>query len=172
MWNPFKRSGRQRAKLQSVTVNIPYAGSATFIPEESEVRAAWSLYVEISTRVPVQPIDPQYGSVREALSSIYALFGETRRILSYAGPSIAHGSNSLAPLAISFLNDGLRPFLTKWHSELQIHERKHPAGKSTVEHEQEWPKVEEFKKEFKELQSNLEKYQSELMKLCGACLED
>ncbi len=66
MWNPFKRSGRQRAKLQSVTVNIPYAGSATFIPEESEVRAAWSLYVEISTRVPVQPIDPQYGSVREA----------------------------------------------------------------------------------------------------------
>ena len=85
MWNPFKRIEHKRVKLQSVTVNVPYAGSATFVPEDSEVRAAWSLYIEISTRVPVQPIDPRYGSVREALNSIYALFGETRRILEPIG---------------------------------------------------------------------------------------
>lgn len=41
MWNPFKRIGRPRTKLGSVTVKIPYVGSATFVPEESEVRAAW-----------------------------------------------------------------------------------------------------------------------------------
>lgn len=172
MWNPFKRIGRPGTKLESVTVNIPYAGSATFVPEESEVRAAWSLYIEISTRVPVQPIDPQYGSVREALNSIYALFGETRRILSQSGPSIAHGRNSLAPLAIGFLNEGLRPFLTKWHYELQLDESKYGVPKSRVESEKEWPKLDEFKKELEELQHNLERYQSELKRICGARCED
>jgi hypothetical protein len=172
MWNPFKRIGRPGTKLGSVTVNIPYAGSATFVPEESEVRAAWSLYIEISTRVPVQPIDPEYGSIREALNSIYALFGETRRILSQSGPSIAHGGNSLAPLAIGFLNKGLRPFLTKWHYELQLHESKFVASKSRVEYEKEWPKLDEFRKAYKELQHNLEQYQTELKKLCGARCED
>jgi len=169
VWNPFKSIRRKGTKLESVTVNIPYVGSLTFIPEESEVRAAWSLYIEISTRVPVQPIDPEYGSIREALDSVYALFGETRRILSQSGPSIAHGANSLAPLAIGFLNEGLRPFLTKWHHELQLHESKYnTAQKSKVEYEKEWPKLDEFKKAFKELKQNLEQYQSELKKLCGA----
>lgn len=172
MRNPLKRIGHQRAKLQSVTLNIPYAGSFTFVPEESEVRAAWSLYIEISTRVPVQPIDPRYGSIREALNSIYALFGETRRILSQSGPSIAHGRNSLAPLAIGFLNEGLRPFLTKWHHELQLHESKYASLKSRVEYEQEWPLLDEFKKELNELKHNLEQYQSELMKLCGSLCMD
>jgi hypothetical protein len=173
MWNPFKRVGHPKTKFGSITVNIPYAGSATFVPEESEVRAAWSLYVEISTRVPIQPIDPEYGSIREALNSIYALFGETRRILNQSGPSIAHGKNSLAPLALDFLNKGLRPFLTKWHYELQLHENKHNSmQKSRVEHEKEWPKLGEFNKAFKELQSNLEQYREELKKLCGAHFED
>ena len=173
MLNPFKRIGHPGTKLGSVTVNIPYAGSATFVPEESEIRAAWSLYVEVSTRVPVQPIDPEYGSVREALNSIYALFGETRRILSQSGPSIAHGRDSLAPLAIDFLNKGLRPFLNKWHYELQLHESKlNDVQKSRVEHEKEWSKLDEFKKAYKELQLNLEQYQAELKKLCGARCED
>jgi hypothetical protein len=143
------------------------------VPEESEVRAAWSLYIEISTRVPIQPIDPQYGSIREALNSIYALFGETRRILSQSGPSIAHGGNSLAPLAIGFLNQGLRPFLTKWHHELQVHEDSDSAARrSRVEHEKEWAKLDEFRKAFGDLKRNLEQYQSELKKLCGARCED
>ncbi|HEX9897064.1 MAG TPA: hypothetical protein VGA85_05335 [Dehalococcoidales bacterium] len=173
MKNPFKRSGHPGVKLESVTMNVPYAGSATFVPEDSEIRAAWSLYIEISTRVPVQPVDPEYGSIREALNSIYALFGETRRILSQSGPSIAHGRNSLAPLAIEFLNKGLRPFLTKWHYELQLHESKYnTAQKSRVEYEKEWPKLNEFEKAFKELQHNLEQYQSELKKLCGARCDD
>lgn len=172
MWNCFKRVGRPGIKLESVTLNVPYAGSATFVPEESEVRAAWSLYIEISTRVPIQPIDPEYGSIREALNSIYALFGETRRILSQSGPSIAHGKNSFAPLAIGFLNKGLRPFLTKWHAELQLHESKCVGQKSRVEYEKEWPKLNEFRKELAELQQNLELYQSELVKLCGARCED
>ncbi|MGD0779637.1 MAG: hypothetical protein ABR954_02485 [Dehalococcoidales bacterium] len=155
-------------QLQSVTLNVPYVGSATFIPEETEIRAAWSLYIEISTRVPIQPIDPRYGSIREALSSIYALFGETRRILSQSGPTIAHGENSLAPLVIGFLNRGLRPFLTKWHHELQIYEAKYDVKKSRVEYEKEWPKLYEFKQAIKTLQGNLEQYRLELMKLSGA----
>lgn len=65
MWNPLRR-GKERIRLQSVSVNIPYVGGAIFVPDEAEVRAAWALYIELSTRIPVQHLDPQYGSVREA----------------------------------------------------------------------------------------------------------
>lgn len=172
MWNPFGRRGRAPARLQSVTVNIPYAGSATFVPDETEIKAAWSLFVEISTRVPIQSIDPEYGSIREALTSIYSLFGETRRILAQAGPSVAHGKDSLAPLAIAVLNNGLRPFLTKWHSELQAYERKRTSDKSVVEYERDWAKFDECMTTLRELQENLDRYRTELLKLTGAKLEE
>jgi hypothetical protein len=173
MWNSLKRIGHKRPTLKSITLAIPYVGNFTFVPEESEIRAAWSILIELSTRAPVQPLDPDYGSIREALSSIYALFGETRRILSQAGPSIFHGDSSLAPIAISFLNKGLRPFLTRWHYELQLHEKSFlPSQQSRVEHEKEWPKLGEFKKEYAILQTNLETYQIELKKLSGVIREE
>ncbi len=71
MWGPFRRRHGRGVRLQSVSVAIPYVGSATFTPDESEVKAAWALFIELATRVPIQPIDTKYGSVGEALNSIY-----------------------------------------------------------------------------------------------------
>lgn len=171
MWNLFRR-GKERVRLQSVSVNIPYVGGATFVPDEAEIRAAWALYVELSTRVPIQRLDPQYGSVREALNSIYALFGETRDILREFGPRIAHGRNSLAHLALGVLNNGLRPFLTKWHSELRIYEAELSAQNQPAQHERNWPMLGEFSSELGELRKNLEAYRKELLTIAGAQMED
>lgn len=168
MWKLFQRKGRKGVRLDSVSVNIPYVGSATFVPEESEVRAAWGLYVELATRVPIHPVDPNYGSLREALNSIYDLFQTMRMIVRDSSPRIAHGDQSLGPLAFGVLNNGLRPFLTKWHHELRVHESQRSPNKDTVQHKREWPKLNEFTAEMEELRANLERYARELLKIAGA----
>ena len=167
MWNPFRRRVVP-AVLSAVTINIPYVGAATFVPDESETRAAWALYVELVTRVPVAPVDAEHGSMREVLESIYALFGETRRVLREAGPRTAGGSGSFAPLAIGVLNDGLRPFLTKWHSRLASHEDTRETTVTVMEHERTWPERTAWSEELDELANNLRQYADELLKLSGA----
>ena len=169
MWNPFRRKGRESVRLQCVTVTIPYVGNATFVPDASETNAAWSLYIELSTRIGVQPFAPGYSSVREALSSVYAMFGETRRILSSSGPRVARDEESFAPLALGFLNFGLRPFLNKWHQELKSYEIsigiEHVAD---PQYEAKWPKFQEFIEDLEELKANLDNYCTQLLTISGA----
>ena len=172
MWNPLRRQGKRNFRVQSVSVNIPYVGGATFVPDEAEVRAAWALFVELSTRVPIQPVDAEYGSIKETLNSIYAIFGETRGVLKEFGPNIAHGKNSLGPLALGVLNNGLRPFLTKWHTEFAAHEGKRDPTKEPMQHERDWPLGTEFRKAIDELRLNLEQYRDELLVIAGARMED
>ncbi len=51
--------------------------------------AAWSLYVELVTRIAVQPLALDQGLVREAMNSLYSLFDTTREILKAAGPRVS-----------------------------------------------------------------------------------
>ena len=105
-------------KIRSVSLNLPFGlGGMDIDVTEAEARAAWELYVEFSTRVAAHPLAPGAGSVREALDSVYTLFGTTREVLRDAGPEAGHGPDSLGPLAIRVLNEGLRPFQVKWHAE-------------------------------------------------------
>jgi hypothetical protein len=176
MW-PFHRKGRESVRLDSVTVNIPGAGSATWVPDESETKAAWSLYVEMSTRIGVQPFEPGVSSVREGLTSIYVMFGETRRILSMYGPGIARGKDSFAPLALRFLNNRLRPFLTKWNSELKTFERAVESGGGANQVgnpliEAQWPEINEFIDDLDVLKGDLEIYCEQLLTISGGRVED
>lgn len=105
------------AKLKSLSLNLPFGlGGVTVEIGQAERVAAWKLYVEMSTRISTQPLSPETGSVREALTSLYNLFGITREILKEAGPEIGQGPNGFGALAIQILNDGLRPFVSKWHA--------------------------------------------------------
>lgn len=78
-------------------------------------KAAWQLYIEISTRVSIIPLAPT-ADEREALTSIYKLFEATRATLKEFGPS----SIEVARIAISVLNGVIRPFTTKWHNSLCV----------------------------------------------------
>ena len=66
-----------------VEFKLPGRGSisGTWEPDESEKTAAWELYVEMVTRTPLGDFSPKEGSAREALESIYSLFGTTRGVL-------------------------------------------------------------------------------------------
>ena len=74
---------------------------------------AWEIYVELITRVTTQSI-PDNADIKEALNSIYKVFNSTRRALVLYGPNI----RASTMLAVPMLNNTMRPFLTKWHTQL------------------------------------------------------
>jgi|NGEPerStandDraft_6_1074524.scaffolds.fasta_scaffold17133_4 hypothetical protein len=108
------------ARLRTVPVNLPFGlGGVQVDVSRAEASAAWQLYVEFATRVAAHPLAPRAGFVREALTSVYSLFDTTRQVLREAGPEVDERLDSLGPVAIRTLNDGLHPFLEGWHTELR-----------------------------------------------------
>jgi len=156
------------AVLRKVSVSLPFGiGSAEWEADPTERRAAWSLYVELVTRVAVQPLETDQGLLREALTSLYSLFGTTREILKDAGPDVGASHDSVGGIAIAVLNNGLRPFLAKWHPTLQAWEAQKPTTLSFKEHEKNWPEESTLYSELDNLRQGLEQYAKALATIAG-----
>ncbi|WP_373525738.1 hypothetical protein [Nostoc sp.] len=159
---------RDRVSLETVSVSLPFGiGSMSWKVDITERKAAWSLYVELVTRIAVQSLEVDQGLVREALNSLYSLFGITREVLKVAGPNVGGSRNSVGGIAIAVLNNGLRPFLAKWHPLLQAWEAKRPLGLSPKEHEQNWSEEPKLRSELEALRNGLEKYAKALAVIAG-----
>lgn len=162
---------RDPAVLKKVSVSIPFGiGSATWEADSTQRRAAWSLYVELVTRIAVQSLEVDAGSLRETLNSLYTLFGSTREILKAAGPDVGASKDSVGGIAIAALNNGLRPFLSKWHPRLQDWEDQRPTDKSLKEHEKSWVDEPQMRQELASLRSDLEQYATALAAIAGVKL--
>ena len=138
--------------------------------DEVPKKAAWELYVELITRISVEELKLGEGLLREALRSLYSLFGVTREILRKYGYKVADpldGNLSLGYLAVGVLNLELRPFLTKWHPLLLDYESRRESHISQMEHEAKWDKNEEFRKELDGVRINLTKYANILCEAIG-----
>ena len=170
------------AKLKSLNLNLPFGlGGVTVEIGQAERIAAWKLYVEMSTRIATQPLSADVGSVREALNSLHSLFGITREILKEAGPEIGHGPTGFGALAIQILNDGLRPFLSKWHAAygrfeteqafelIRQHDLKPPP--MNLVQQSSWPDVDTFFAELEEKRLGLTTYIGELSRIAGVEME-
>jgi hypothetical protein len=156
------------AALKQVSVSLPFGiGSASWEADPTERNAAWELYIELVTRIAVQPMAEDLGTIREALNSLYTLFGSTREILRKAGPKVGASHDSVGGIAIAVLNNGLRPFLSKWHPLLQNWEVQRSEEVSTQVHEKDWELEPELRKELEALRKSLEKYAQALAKISG-----
>ena len=157
-------------KLVNVKLDLKLPGiggiAGTWEPDESEVRAAWELYVEMVTRTPLGGISSQEGSLREALDSIYSLFDTTRGILRESGPNVARPKSgdklSFGYLAVSMLNRVLRPLLTEWHPKLRSWERDNPHRD-----ESEWEGRSEFLDALGEVREQLRQYADLFAEVAG-----
>lgn len=157
-----------RAKLKKVSVSLPFGiGSAEWEADPTERRAAWSLYIELVTRIAVEPLQGDQGLLREALNSLHSLFGTTREILKAAGPDVGASRASVGGIAIAVLNRGLRPFLTQWHPRLQVWEARRSAEVSPQEHEQRWAEAAQVRSELARLRQDLSEYASALAAIAG-----
>lgn len=158
----------KKVKATKLTIGLPFnLGALEFENDEAQQRAAWSLYVELSTRIAIQPLEEGEGILREALTSLYNIFGITRQILREAGPEIARGPQSFGAIAIEVLNRGLRPFLVKWHPLLKSYEEQKPIDKTTLDHERSWEREKELRKELNQVREQMAIYVDALAKISG-----
>ncbi len=159
---------RAHAKLKKVSVNLPFGiGGAEWEADPTERKAAWALYIELVTRIAIQPLETEQGLLREAFTSLYSLFASTRQILREAGPNVGVSRDSVGGIAIAVLNNGLRPFLSKWHPLLQVWEAQRSPQTSPIEHEQSWEHAMTLRGELEALRRDLEQYAKALAKIAG-----
>lgn len=155
-------------QIKEVSFSLPFGiGSVKLQVDSIKRKAAWSLYVELVTRIAVQPLEVDQGLLREALTSLYNLFGVTRQVLKEAGPDVGASLDSVGGIAIAVLNNGLRPFLAKWHPLLQTWEADCPSGRSAKEHERKWSEEAKLREELNFLRTDLEKYANALATIAG-----
>ncbi|HET7501309.1 MAG TPA: hypothetical protein VFK02_09915 [Kofleriaceae bacterium] len=158
-----------KASLSKVTVKLPGI-EGEWVADKAQQTAAWEMYVELITRVSVQPLGHDEGLLREALASLHALFGETRRILRTYGPDVARPERkkylSFGGIAVDVMNVWLRPFLSKWHPRLQDHESRRPADASPHQHEAAWAEADALRAALDELRGKLILYADLLAEAC------
>jgi hypothetical protein len=163
-------------KITDISLSLPFGiGGVTIARSEAQREAAWALYVEYATRITTQSLAPGQGSLREALKSLHGLFDITREVLKSAGPGVADGPESLGPLAIRVLNEGVRPFLVDWHSRLgayedaqRIEQRTQLApGVEPVIDEDAWDQAADFRVALEQLRQGLASYVDALAVLAG-----
>jgi hypothetical protein len=154
-------------RAKEVTVSIPGWLSVKFAPNTAERKAAWSLYIELSTRIAAQPFDRKAGVMREVLNSLYTLFDFTRQVLREAGPEVAHGPDSFGPVAIRFLTEVLAPFTTKWHQPLLVYEALRPNDRNVLKHERQWERFTEMSTDLQALQEKVHAYTEALAKIAS-----
>ncbi|MEV0778847.1 TIR domain-containing protein [Streptomyces sp. NPDC050428] len=147
----------------------PAAPEAPGLPGTVERIAAFDLQIELVTRVGVQPLTGDQGSLREALTSLYSLFATTREVLHRLARETT-GPLALPGIAANLANQHLRPFLSAWHPALEEYEATRPAGASQVEHERQWKRSTDIRAELAQLQGPLTSVAKELAALCGTDL--
>lgn len=124
----------------------------TWQPNECEKKAAWELYIELTTRITTQPLKDEDGLEKAALKGLHSLFATTRDILKNNGAMTANFS----VIAIAVLNDVIRPFTAKWH------------GKETMLDNNKTSEMgREFRHELRTLQITLQEYATVLLKITG-----
>jgi len=124
--------------LEPIQVQLPGLVSVTLhLDDETHRQIAWTLFVEISSRVVTQPLEDRAGNLREAINSLHKVFALVRGQLRSSLPSALTDATDKAGMsvesyALGLLNEALRPFLSRWHPRLQEWEA---SGKP----EDEWP---------------------------------
>jgi len=167
-WSYLSRRRTERVRLTEVQVSF-VGVQGTWVADRSQQQAAWEMYVELVTRIAVQPLKD--GLLREALSSLHSLFDETRSILKRHGSGVAvpigTGQVSFGRLAVGVLNEVLRPVLSHWHSQLQSHESSRPPERSQAEHERLWDRHDELRGALDEVRRKLGDYADLLAAAAG-----
>ena len=155
-------------RLSKISFSLPWEiGKVEIVLTDEARRAAWELYVELQTRIAVQPLGVDEGLLREALNSLHTIFATTREVLRESGPVVGAKRNSVGGIAMRVLNQGLRPFLGKWHPELQVWESERRQGTSPRTHEDAWPKGQAARRELDSLRKRLGRYSRALERIAG-----
>jgi hypothetical protein len=136
--------------MTSLKIKAPFL-DMEWKPQDEDRSAAWDLYVELLTRITIQPLSQHEGNETAALTSVYSLFDLTRETLKSNGRHCIE----FTKIAIVVLNQIIRPFTAKWH-------RKSLEGAFQDPNE-----CQQFRSELSELQRKLRTYTKMLADMAG-----
>ncbi len=104
-------------EVEKAEIGIPGGGKLSVSLSRRRKEAAWIIFVELVTRIGVNELPKDSGVSRAAMDSVYGLFKTVRRLTAESGPTknVNNKGESFELVSIRFLNQMLRPFLTKWH---------------------------------------------------------
>lgn len=155
------KQARDRVRVKKVKVNLPLGiGDMELETDSREREAAWKLYVELMSRITIQPLWEGEGHAREALQSIYSTYQSGRDILKAAGPGEHSGEYKLGEVGLRVMNERLRHFLSYWHPRLT-------AWEALPEPRPKWAADGEFRARLAELQERMEEYATALAQIAG-----
>lgn len=104
-----------RGKMEIDGIDFGLEGICFHICKERAVRQiAYKIWVEINTRVIGVKIDLEKDIIRSIHESYYSFFTSTRLLIEDIPAKNVKDTKELILLAICFLNDVMRPYLTKW----------------------------------------------------------
>jgi len=148
--------------LTEIRVTVPQLSELTFVVNNDAKQTAWQLFIQVSTRVSTQPLGQDEGFLSEALDSLYELFGQIRDLLMKGQPTRAAHGKTVEYLALTMLNQELRPFLSKWHRRLTELEQTDNG------HEATWPQNDAFRDELESMRERLLEFSLAFARLAGA----
>jgi hypothetical protein len=167
------RSLRKHRSLKPIELNIQLAGIGTIKlqPNWEDVQVAHKIWTELVTRKAAIEIDPENDVIVEVYDSWYALFQRMRQLLADVPSECIRTEKStqkLVDVAVSTLNLGLRPHLTKWQALFRnwwTNTQEELRNVSPQEHQRKFPQYQELVSEMRLVNQQLIQYASQLKKL-------
>ena len=117
-WLVFDLSGFV-VDLTVIRLSVTGLGEIQVGLTRQERGVLWTLFIELATRITIQPLPALDGSLAEAMASLHDFFAVAREQLSQAPiRDAAKGEDTAQALVLHVLNGELRPFLTHWRPRL------------------------------------------------------
>ncbi|MBP5551263.1 MAG: hypothetical protein J6X93_04365 [Bacilli bacterium] len=89
-------------------------GNIHLICNNTHKQIAYRIWVDINTRVLAVKVNLDEDNIRAVNDSYYKCFTDTRELLKEIPANKLNDENELVNLIIRFLNEVMRPYLTKW----------------------------------------------------------
>ena len=129
---------------------------------------AYKIWVEINTRTIGVKIDLEKDIVRSIHESYYSFFTNTRLLIEDIPVSSIKKSEELVSLSISFLNNVMRPYLTKWgikFNDWYDNERDKNKKASPQEFQKSFKEYDELCNDLINLNNNIVNYSEKLKRI-------
>ncbi len=158
---------------KDLTVNTPAGLTVGLSVSRNDREVAWRIYTQLATRVAIVDFNDTYDSFFLVNGSLHSVFDLIRQELaSIPVERIRRDrSDELVQFYMSILNDGIRPYLSKWHMPIsqwiETEKLKRPNA-TYYELEQTFPQRKEILEDMKAMNDRMKTIGSQLLKIAKA----
>jgi hypothetical protein len=154
--------------ITSVEVKLPGLGQVKLELGNPQRAAARRIFLEMTTRTVTQPLGEEDGTLSAAVSSLYSFFQIVREELKTMPPTppgTDPNAVTLESIAHRMINQGLRPYTSRWHPRLD-------AWNETGFGETDWPLHEICRHDLNRMRAISIQYAESLAKAAGIPAKD